>query len=55
MAAAATLFLTGLYVWLLRRMPLDRRFPFVVASIAGVAIGAVAWTVLPPPVLLSVG
>lgn len=55
MAAAATLFLIALYVWLLRHMPRDRRFPFVVASIAGVALGAVAWTVLPPPVLVSVG
>lgn len=55
MAAAATLFLIALYVWLLRQVPRDRRFPFVAASIAGVALGAVAWTALPPPLLLSVG
>ncbi|HEX8364924.1 MAG TPA: hypothetical protein VF603_06545 [Allosphingosinicella sp.] len=53
LAAAASLFLVGLYAWLLRRIPRGRRLPFVFASIAGVAAGAVAWTALPPPVLLS--
>lgn len=53
MAAAASLFLIALYAWLLRRIARGRRLPFVLASIAGVAAGAVAWSVLPPPVLLS--
>jgi cytochrome bd-type quinol oxidase subunit 2 len=55
MAIAATAFLVALYVWLLRRMPQGRRFPFVIALIAGVVVGGAAWTSLPPPVLVSVG
>ncbi|HYG30981.1 MAG TPA: hypothetical protein VD887_12315 [Allosphingosinicella sp.] len=38
----------------MRRIPRGPRLPFVLAPVAGVAAGAVVWTALPPPVLLSV-
>jgi hypothetical protein len=52
-SGAAAAFFLGLIWLLLRRTQARRRLPFVLALIAGIALGTNLWFMLAPPVLVS--
>jgi hypothetical protein len=53
-SAVASAFLFALLYWLLRRVPRGRRILFIIAVTVGIVAGSALWSLLMPPVLLSV-
>ena len=54
LAIAGTIFLFGLLAWLMRRVPKERRFSYVLGLIAGIAAGSLLWEALAPAPLFTI-